>query len=220
MRILIATSHRNLVGGVEKYLQVVIPALADRGYQIGLLYETPWDKYLESIDSPELDLRACGIAEVGSHRALQFVADCKPDIIYSNGLAAPGLQTALLNAYPNVLYAHNYLGTCATGQKCHAFPAPQPCNRLFGPACLLLHYPRRCGGLHPGTMFKMFRLSTEMNSHLRSYRAVLVASTHMLREFQRHGVPSDRLHLAPLPNTDASIDDATVRPTSKDRILF
>jgi len=220
MRILIATSHRNLVGGVEKYLQAVIPALAHRGHQLGLLYENRPDPAVESIDSPEAALSACCIAEVGWDRALRFAADFKPDVVYSHGLADTALQTALLDKYPNVLYAHNYLGTCATGQKCHAFPVAQPCDRQFGPACLLLHYPRRCGGLHPGTMFKMYRISAEMNRHLRYYRAVLVASSHMHREFQRHGVPSDRLHLVPLPNTGAISSDATVRMASRGRILF
>jgi glycosyltransferase involved in cell wall biosynthesis len=220
MRILIATTHRNLVGGVEKYLRALLPGLAARGHQIGLLYENLPDAAMESVDSPEVGLSACCVAEAGWERALLFAAEWKPDVVYSHGLTNTALQTALLDKYPNVLYAHNYLGTCATGQKCHAFPVPQPCNRRFGPACLLLHYPRRCGGMHPGTMFKMFWLSAEMNRHLPNYRAVLVASAHMRREFQRHGVLSNRLHLVPLPNTGAVPSNVNARATSRDRVLF
>ena len=43
MRILIATSSRNLVGGIEKYLQALIPGLLDRGHELGLLYENRFD---------------------------------------------------------------------------------------------------------------------------------------------------------------------------------
>src|SRR5579864_1383405 len=202
MRVLISSMHWNVVGGVEKYLQAIIPALAVRGHEIALVFENHFDPTLESIDSLRLHFPTCSVAEAGVDAALRFAADWKPDLIYSHGLENTLLQSALLNAYPTALYAHNYFGTCATGQKCHAFPAPRPCTRQFGLGCLLLHYPRRCGGLHPGTMWKMFQHSAEINRQLPRYEALLVASSHMYREFQQHGVAPDKIHLVPLPNPE------------------
>jgi len=111
------------------------------------------------------------------------------------------------------------LGTCATGQKCHAFPGPQPCRRLFGPACLALHYPRRCGGLNPKTMWTMYRRSAEVNRQLPRYQAVLVASRHMYGEFERHGVGADRLHLVTLPNPQDA-RQAPIRTGARNRLLY
>jgi glycosyltransferase involved in cell wall biosynthesis len=219
MRILIATTHRNVVGGVEKYLQAIIPALAIRGHEIALVFENSFDPALETIDPPELNLLAWSLRESGPQSILQSLAAWKPDLVFSNGLEAADFQTALLDSYPTVLYAHNYLGTCATGQKCHAFPTPRPCTRQFGPACLILHYPRRCGGLHPLTMWKMFRRSAEMNGHLPKYEAVLVASRHMRDEFRQHGLTEDRLHLVSYPNPQA-VEQAGVRTGAEGRLLF
>jgi glycosyltransferase involved in cell wall biosynthesis len=152
---------------------------------------------------------------------LRFVRDWKPDVVYSQGLEAPGLQSALLDQYPTILYAHNYVGTCASGEKCHAFPTPQPCDRQFGPMCLVLYYPRRCGGLHPGTMWKMYQRAVERNVQLPQYAAVLVASAHMRREFERHGVPPERLHLAALPNPNQAEEfSAAGRTASRGNLLF
>ena len=219
MRILIANQHRNLVGGVEKYLQAVIPALANRNHQIAVLFETRFDPAQESIDPADLGLAVSSVAEVGVDAALRFAADWKPDVVYSHGLQAANLQNALLNAGPNVLYAHNYYGTCATGQKCHSFPVAVPCDRSFGPACLLLHYPRRCGGLHPGTMWRMYQSAAEMNRQLPLYQAVLVASRHMHREFLKHGV--NDVHLLPLPNPlEAAPAQTGAGKSPRDRILF
>ena len=219
MRILIATTHRNFVGGVEKYLQAIIPALVIRGHEIALVFENSFDPALETIDPPELNLVAWCLRESGPQSILQSLAAWKPDLVFSNGLEAAHFQTALLDSYPTVLYAHNYLGTCATGQKCHAFPTPRPCTRQFGPACLVLHYPRRCGGLNPLTMWKMFERSAEMNRHLPKYEAVLVASRHMRDEFRKHGVPEDRAHLVSLPNRP--IDGLShVRTAPNGRLLF
>ena len=50
MRILIASTHRNLVGGVEKYLQSIIPVLLEHGHAIGLLHETPSNGSVERVD--------------------------------------------------------------------------------------------------------------------------------------------------------------------------
>jgi glycosyltransferase involved in cell wall biosynthesis len=219
MRILIATTHRNIVGGVEKYLQAIIPALAVHAHEIALVFESSFDPTLESIDPPELNLIAWSLRESGSEQILQSLGAWKPDIVFSNGLEAADFQTALLDRYPTVLYAHNYVGTCATGQKCHAFPAPRPCTRQFGPACLVLHYPRRCGGLNPVTMWKMFHRSAEMNRHLPKYEAVLVASRHMRDEFRKHGVTDDRIHLVSLPNRQIA-EQSHVRKAANGRLLF
>jgi glycosyltransferase involved in cell wall biosynthesis len=221
LRLLIATPHRNVVAGVERYLQVTIPALAIRGHEISLLCENRFDVNLEAIDPAELHLASCSVAEAGVDAAVRFAADWKPDLIYSHGLESTALQSALMNAHPSVLYAHNYFGTCATGQKCHAFPAPRPCTRQFGLGCLVLHYPRRCGGLHPGTMWKMFQQAAEMNRQLHRFEAVLVASRHMGREFQRHGVAPDKIHVLPLPNPyGATQAPARAAVPSGGRILF
>jgi glycosyltransferase involved in cell wall biosynthesis len=221
MRILIATIHRNLVGGVEKYLQVLLPELIHRGHDLALVHESPWNPKVESIDSSRSPIAAWRLAELGRDTLLQTVAQWKPDLVYSHGLEAADLQRALLTSYPTVLYAHNYYGTCATGQKCHSFPSAQPCARQFGPMCQVLHYPRRCGGLHPGTMWRMYRQCAEVNSQLPDCQAILVASTHMHTEYQKHGVSPEKLHLIPLPTPDGAAHSAApVRQAPQGRILF
>jgi glycosyltransferase involved in cell wall biosynthesis len=197
MRILIATWHRNLAGGTEKYVQSLLPALASRGHEVGLIYERPVNPAQETIDRAGADLATWSLADLGLEALMRSVAQWRPDIVYSQGLEDAGLEAALLDNYPVVLFAHGYYGTCATGSKTHAFPQAQPCDRQFGPECLLLHYPRRCGGLNPLTMWQTYRRQAQRRSRLSDYRAVLVASRHMHREFLRHGVSADRLHIVP-----------------------
>ena len=200
MRILIATSHRNMVGGVEKYLQQILPHLAERGHPLALLYEYRFDPRKERVDPSSLDLRSCGTEESGVDAGLGFVRDWKPDVVYSQGLEDAQLQSALLDQYPTVFYAHNYVGTCISQEKCHSFPTPRPCDRQFGPACLTLYHPRRCGGLNPVTMWKMYQRAAESNAQFSKYAAILVASAHMRREYLRHAVAPDKIHLTALPN--------------------
>ena len=201
MRILIATSHRNVVGGVENYLRVAIPGLLDRAHEVGLLYEFPFDANRETIDPAKAPVPSWCAGQRGCSGVLESLAAWKPDIVYSNGIEAGELENALLERYPVVFYAHNYYGTCVSAQKCHAWPEARPCGREFGSGCLALYYPRRCGGLNPVTMVKQFRRQSECNARLPRFERILVASRHMQREFLKHGVNPDRLHLVPLPNT-------------------
>src|SRR5262249_1982654 len=144
MRILITTAHRNLVGGVEKYLQSLIPGLSRRGHELGFLSEYRPYPNRERIDPPGLDMRAWYGEGNDLKALLASIAEWNPDIVYHHGFDRPeslNLEDALLASYSSVLYIHNYDRTCGTGRKCFMLPKPQICERTIGPACLLLHYP-------------------------------------------------------------------------------
>ncbi len=199
MRILIATSSRNLLGGVENYLQSVIPGLLQSGHSLGLLYEYPFNRAAPGIDEQSGWIESWCSSEVGLDSALRSLGAWKPDVVYSHGLDDSRLESALLEKHPTILYAHTYYGTCVSGRKCYSEPRLEPCARKFGASCLVLYYPRRCGGLNPGTMWQLFQLQSKRKSKLPRYQAVLVASRHMYSEFEQHGVAEKRLHLVPLP---------------------
>jgi glycosyltransferase involved in cell wall biosynthesis len=223
MRILIATTYRNLIGGVERYLKVLIPGLLERGHEVGLLYEHHYDAPAETIDPANGHVPAwCGS---GAHLedALLRLAEWRPEIVYSQGLEDGDLEGSLLETYHAVLYAHNYLGTCISGRKCHGFPEFRPCDRRFGLGCLALYYPRRCGGLNPATMLQMFRRQSRRHSRFGQWQALLVASRHMVQEFEKNGVRSDQLHLVPLPaaeNIAPALSAAKAGVSELNRVLF
>jgi glycosyltransferase involved in cell wall biosynthesis len=67
----------------------------------------------------------------------------------------------------------------------------------------------------------MFQQQSLRRARLSDFHAILVASRHMYGEFQRHGVPSSRLHLVPLPSPVE--DSLRLQPLEKvpgNRILF
>lgn len=221
MRILIATWHRNLIGGTEKYLKVLLPALLERGHEVGLLYEKNFDSTKECIDRAGEGPETWCLEELGTEATLERVRQWKPEVVYSHGLESTVVERALLRSYPTVLFAHTYYGACVSGRKCHTTPWPQPCTRTLGPGCLVLYYPRRCGGLNPTTMWRMYQHEMERNNLLNEHAAVLVASSHMLREFERQGVSANRLHLVELPITDGIPSTPVPAPrVSLGRILF
>jgi glycosyltransferase involved in cell wall biosynthesis len=109
-------------------------------------------------------------------------------VIYTHKLSDPELERAALSLGPSVFFAHDYNGTCISGTKTFKSPAVQPCHRRFGWQCLLHYFPRRCGGLSPVTMFKLYGTQSRRLENLRRYDAIVTHSDHMLSELIKHGL--------------------------------
>jgi glycosyltransferase involved in cell wall biosynthesis len=218
MRILIATSHRSIVGGVETYVRAVLADLAARGHDLALVYEH------RAPAGATVDERCLGIPAwclTDGDDALAAAERWRPDVVYAHGLADPDREAALARRFPTVWFAHNYEGTCVSGSKCHSFPTSQPCTRTFGPACLALYLPRRCGGLNPLVGLSLYRTERRRQRAFLAYRAVVIASRRMRDEYARHGIPADRLHLIPLCRLDVAPDPEPPGPRpATGRVLF
>ena len=215
MRILVATTHLGIVGGVETYLRALLPQLVDRGHEVGVLYEYP-----ALLNEPTIHQECCEIP-VWPQSALGDTWRWNPGVCYQHGLSNPTLEQELAQRLPSVLYCHNYHGTCISGTKCHAMPTYQPCNRSLGGGCLVRYFPRRCGGINPIKMIQLYRTQWERQRSLNHHHAVLVASRHMSVEMVRNGVKPELVHLVPYfpPNTPFDDGPPPVKPQTN-RVLF
>ncbi len=219
MRLLIANWTRRAVGGAERYVQALIPALVAHGHDVGLLVERDEPDVRRRVDpgGAGVPLVAVGADAAAAEAARKW----KPDVVYVQGLTSPELERRLVEEQAAALFTHGYYGTCISGTKRHAFPYIRPCTRVLGPPCLVIYLPRRCGGLDPRAMTRLYHLQRARMALLPRYGAVVAGSAHMRREFAAHGVPRDRLFLAPLPPTDLAPDPAPPTPREvTDRLLF
>jgi glycosyltransferase involved in cell wall biosynthesis len=196
MRIAVAAHSARRVGGVEEYLAAVVPALVRAGHEVSCWFETS-----EADHSPILDrggLVPTWTASREPEAAVPALRAWRPDVIYAHGVADVALERALAGVAPSVLFAHSYYGTCISGTKTIATPAPGCCTRTFGRACLLQYYPRRCGGWSPTTMLRRYSLQQARLSLLDAYASIVVASRHMADEYARH-VTAAKVHVVQLP---------------------
>ena len=196
MRIVFVNSNRCQEGGVETYLDTVMPALQRAGHEVSLCHE--WDLTPERapIGLPPGSPAWC-VARLGLNGTLAAVREWRPDVIYSHNIASVELERELLKIAPAVFFAHAYNGTCISGNKAFKQPVARPCDRRFGWQCLLHFYPRRCGGLNPVTMLKLYGTQASRLELLKKYRALITHSEHMQAEYIRNGIPAERVSCIP-----------------------
>jgi len=205
MRIAFVNHSRRKVGGVEVYLDAVIPALAGAGHEVACLFETDPPSSRETISVPA-GTPTWVMDELGISGSVAALNAWNPDICFTHGLQSTELEDAIVEIGNAVRYIHDYYGTCISGNKTvlHNGVAV-PCERKFGPACLLHYFPERCGGRNPLTMIALYRRQTRRSELMHRYRAVIADSQHMCRELARYQIPAHclyyplRSHLAPHP---------------------
>ena len=207
-RVAVASWSSRLAGGVEDYLNIVIPSLQGARTEVAFWHEVdvPSDRSRIALPAGVPDFSA---ASDGAAESMRRLRDWRPDVLYVHGLRDVEMEAELLGIAPAVLFVHTY-ATCISGSKMFSRPAASPCDRKFGPACLVHYFPRGCGGSNPVTMWRMFGVQSQHLDVLRRYRAILTHSHHMQREMEKHGL---RAHVIPFPvsNGAGSVADVAIR---------
>src|SRR2546425_533110 len=196
MRIVFVNSSRQREGGVETYLDTVIPALRQAGHEVSLCHEWDLPSGRKAIDLPP-DAPAWSVERLGLNGTLAAVRQWRPDVICTQNIANLELERELLKIAPGVFFAHAYYGTCISGSKAFKQPIARPCHRRFGWQCLLHYYPRRCGGLNPVTMLRLYRTQANRLELLKRYRFVITHSEYLQAEYIRHDIPVERVVCIP-----------------------
>jgi glycosyltransferase involved in cell wall biosynthesis len=200
MRILVVNWSSRQVGGTETYLGRIMALLAADGCQLAFAWEVdgPADRAHLPLPGGTTTFQL-SISE--AHDDFQSIRGWRPDVIYAHGLLDPDIEERLLGIAPAVFFAHSYYGTCISGDKTHKFPVVRPCGRTFGPACLAIYFPRRCGGMSPLTMTRDYIRQRRRLSLLERYAAVVTSSDHMRRELVRHDAAAGRVFTVAFPST-------------------
>jgi glycosyltransferase involved in cell wall biosynthesis len=196
MRIAVCNTFGRFLGGIESYLGRVIPALAEEGHELALLFEMD-----APVAQPPLPIpgRAWFVSQIGGSETLRGLREWRPHIIYTHAMSDAGLEQAIVETAPAVLFAHDYSATCISGTKRFAFPRTSWCSRRLGVECLVNYFPRRCGGISPITMWQNYHSRLARLEVMRGCRRLLVASEAMRQEYLRHGFELSRVEVVPYP---------------------
>ena len=207
MRILVVNDGVSDVGGVQAYLDTVIPVLEERGHSVAIAYCS--DSGSHEAAGVLRRLPRFRFTHQQSTDTLAGIRRWSPDICYAHNMSDLDVESAISGIAPVVKFMHGYFGTCISGQKMHGFPSPTVCDRTFGLSCAALFLPRRCGQASPSALVSGWRWAVKQQSQFDRYAAIVVASDHMRSEFMRHGCQPSRVHVNELFPTNTG----DVRPS-------
>jgi glycosyltransferase involved in cell wall biosynthesis len=218
MRIVVAHESVETEGGAETYLLSTIRELRSRGHQVALLHYRAAASRAALRSSAHVSV---SVEERGLDGAAADVAAWRPDVCFSHNMGPLDVDRRMLARWPVVKMLHGFFGTCVSGLKMHAFPSAAACHRTFGPACLALYLPRRCGQMSPAALWNGYRWSADQQRLFSSYAALVVASQFMGDEIARNGADRSRINVVPLFSTlEPATSDVVMREGEPDTILF
>ncbi|HKG90853.1 MAG TPA: glycosyltransferase family 4 protein [Gemmatimonadaceae bacterium] len=214
MRVAVTTASRRRIGGAETYVEDVVRRLHAMDCPVLL-----WHEIEGPADRPPIALphgvETVNVEELGGARAIDALRRWQPDVIYSQGLLDPGLESECASVAPAVAVIHSYVGSCISGTKTHSFPKPIPCHRPLGPGCLLYYFPRRCGGWSPVSMVQHYRQQRERKALLGRYPALMTFSEHMRQECIRQGLDPERIVVTTYPlDSEAALQSVGELPST------
>lgn len=201
MNVLQVTFSSQLVGGAERYVFDVTPALHQHGHRVAVAY-------VGGASEPRLSrfgVREYWLAQHGSDvatlvRALRATADAEqPDVIVLHTNQHPQLLDASTAFAPTVEFVHNHDSYCASGEKV-LWNSRRVCERESSLLpCLLNHVAERCGSLRPqralsGALHARATLASE-----KRLAGLITASAFVRDQLIRHGVFHDRVTVVPYP---------------------
>jgi glycosyltransferase involved in cell wall biosynthesis len=194
MRVAVASWTIRHAGGVESYLEKIIPRMRAAGSDVSFFHEVDGPSDRARIDIG--DVPRFSAVESGVEAAVAALRAWKPDVMYMHGLHDPYTFERLTALAPSVSFIHAYFGSCVSGTKTHTRPHAIPCAKRFGPMCLVHYFPRGCGGRSPATMWQLYRKERQHLATLQKQNAVITHSAHMQHELAVHGVIADVIPFA------------------------
>lgn len=217
LRIALVNWTSRHVGGLETYINRVVPILVDAGHALYFHHEHsgPDDRpRISAVDN----LRSCAVDTAGRKAAMAQLREWRADVLFVQRVLDLEHQRELMTIAPAVFFAHDYNGCCISGTKTTTSPVIQPCKRPLGPACIVHFYPKRCGGLSPVTLARDYRRQREQQRALHRYQQIVVFSDHMRDEMVRQGIHSAHVHrLPPLSSVNPPLSTGTAAKVERFR---
>ena len=202
MRILVAAERLGHAGGMERYLDIVLPALAARGGTVHVLAREVEDApasvtvqrvaWSEEHDAPDAAARA---------ETARALAEFAPDVAVAHNVMDAGVVEALRAAPRFAYHVHDHRPFCPNGDR--VFPrSGRICAQPIGMPCAVHALLDGCGYGPRLRTATLIRRRERLRDAIAAADTVVVASAYMAARAHASGVPTERLAQIPLPLPD------------------
>lgn len=205
MRVLQISSMFSSAGGVERYLQDLLPALADAGIENAVAYgchsgdepKVPWPvRYVRELVASQPGSR--GI-DSRWRRVEAMVDELRPDVVMLHTFSDPDILERLSRIVPVVQLVHGQFPLACPGDSRFLRDRREVCTRAVGPFCAVAPLLQNCGARRPWVQVPRYLMARRYQRAALRLRRIVVASRYMRDELAASGVPRERIEVIPLP---------------------
>jgi glycosyltransferase involved in cell wall biosynthesis len=220
MRILVAAERLGHAGGMERYLQVLLPKLTELGATVHVL--------ARRIDAVPPGVTAEHVAWAEEHDAPSATACAAiahevsafgPDVAVAHNVMDAGVVEALRAAKRLVYHVHDHRPFCPNGDR--VFPrSGRNCTEPLGTACAVHSLTDGCAYGPRRRTARLIRSRERLRDAIAASDAVIVASRYVAGRAAESGVPERRIVeiTPPLPD-DAYSEPGSHAPRSRDVVF-
>ena len=219
MRILVAAERLGHAGGMERYLDVVLPALVARGAIVHVLARdagaAPDGVTVERVawadehDAPDPAARA------QTMRALEAFA---PDVAVAHNVMDAGIVEALRAAPRLAYHVHDHRPFCPNGDR--VFPrSGRICTQPLGRPCAVHSLTDGCAYGPRRRTLTLIRRRERLRDAIAAADTTIVASRYVAERALQSEIPPERVVEIPLPLPDDAYADHPAHRSSREVVF-
>jgi glycosyltransferase involved in cell wall biosynthesis len=202
MRILVAAQRLGHAGGMERYLEIVLPALVARGATVHVLAReidtVPRGVTAERVSWADEHDAPGTTARVAAQRALEAFA---PDVAVAHNVMDAGIVEALRAAPRLAYHVHDHRPFCPNGDR--VFPrSGRNCTQPLGRPCAVHSLTDGCAYGPRRRTLTLIRRRERLRDAIAAADGVIVASRYVAERALQSEVPSERIVEIPLALAD------------------
>ncbi len=200
MRVVHIVDRVTAVGGVQTYLETILPALRMRGVESVVLAGGPTAAFAGAavVSVPGLEADGAQLGAETRQGLREALAAARPDVVYLQIASSPELACEASAVARLVVYAHDYALVCP-GNARYLHRSRRFCFEGPGARCFWRAYSERTTNRRPDRILAAYRRVEAWRDQLPRLDSILVASQFMAGILTAGGAPSARVHVVPYP---------------------
>jgi glycosyltransferase involved in cell wall biosynthesis len=202
LKVVHIVDHLGAVGGVRTYLEVLLPALAERGIESLVVTADEVEATFAGAPVslvPGIEADGAALSAMARRRLSAAVASAAPDVVYVHVASSPEVAREAIALAPRVLvYAHDY-GLVCPGNGRYLNRSAAFCEEGLGTHCLWRAYTERTMNRRPDRVVRAYRRAGAWRRVLPELPAVLVASPFMARQLVAGGAREESVTVVSYP---------------------
>jgi glycosyltransferase involved in cell wall biosynthesis len=202
LKVVHIVDHLGAVGGVRTYLEVLLPALAERGIESSVVTADEVETTFAGVPVarvPGIEADGPDLPSEVRRPLSAAIASAAPDVVYVHVASSPGVAREAITMAPRVLvYAHDY-GLVCPGNGRYLHRSAVFCEEGPGAHCLWRAYTERTMNRRPDRVVRAFRRAGAWRRALPELPAVLVASPFMARQLVAGGAREESVKVVSYP---------------------